>query len=314
MGYGKGLKIICEAAKPFFEIAGIFTQNEIFYENNKEYFEQLNKYNLYEDVIEYCQTEEIDIFRSNSVSNIESLKWFAERKPDIIICYSLWEIVKNQFFSKFRNVFNIHGSYIPNLMGRAPQSWAILNGMNEIGYTIHKMTTEVDQGPIALQKKVKIFPDDIPQKIIERQNNILTDLLTDFYLKYINNEIVYIKPDFSRGSYWPKLNTEIDGQIDWTLPSYKINRMIRAFNRPFKGAWSFYKNKKVRFLQSKIVKQLEFIPSFCGVIFRKIDGETFITTGDGYIIIGDVEYSGEIKPSSELFRLGQKLNYRSLLK
>lgn len=310
MGYGKGLKLISDVAKNYFELAGIFTQNEEFYSNNKEYFNNLRKYGLYEDIIDYCKNAKIEYFRTSSVTNPESISWFKEKNPDLVICYSIWEIIKEQFFNIFKNVFNTHGSNIPNLMGRAPQSWAILNGFDRIGYTIHKMTNKIDQGPIVKKCEVPILYDDIPLTIMKRQESVLKDLFESFCEAFVKGNISYTKVDIADGNYWPRLNTDIDGRLNWNLESFKIERMIRAFNRPFPGAWFPYKEEKLRFLEARIVDNPGFVSCMPGVVFKKNKNEMFVTSGDGYIAIKSVEYKNKKYNASELLRLGYVFNER----
>lgn len=307
MGYGKGLKLICDVAKDFFEIAGVFTQGENFCSSNSEYFDNLRRYDLYEDIVKYCKRENIECFRADSVMSPESISWFRSLNPDLIICYSIWEIIKGEFLSSFKNIFNVHGSNIPNLMGRAPPSWAILNGFTKIGYTIHRMTNVIDGGPIAKQCETPILENDIPLTIMNRQDDALIRLARGFFEDFISNNISYKDVDITKGNYWPRLNTNTDGKIDWCLKSFKIERMIRAFNRPFPGAWSLYKGDKLRFLSARTVSNPDFISCMPGVFFKKEKDEAFITTGDGCIAIGDVEFNNITCKASSFLRLGTKL-------
>jgi methionyl-tRNA formyltransferase len=307
MGYGKGLKLICEAAKNNCDILGVFTQNKAFYNNNKDYFEDLEKYGLYDNIVDYCEEENIDCLRSTSVGDAEVIEWFVEKKPDLIICYSLWEVVKEPFLSNFSNIFNIHGSNIPNLMGRAPQSWAILNGFKEIGWSIHKMTKIVDQGDIAKGVSIPITESDIPLTILMKQLEILPGLFIDFIDDFSKDAIKYKKPNFEKGNYWPRLNTEIDGQINWEMPSIKLRRTIRAFSRPFKGAWCFFGKNRVRVLESLKCKT-DFLPTKPGIVYKIDNSGCYITTGDGSIIISKIEIDNKEMRASNLLKLGDTLN------
>ena len=307
MGYGKGLKLICDQAKKDFNIVGIFTQSKNFYKENINYFENLKKYDLYHDIVDYCEQEQIDCFQSDSVTDKEALKWFKKKNPDLVICYSLWEIVKEPFLKSFPKTFNIHGSNIPNLMGRAPQSWAILNGFKKIGWSIHKMTKDIDQGDIAIRTSIPIKENDIPLTILNRQLEELPKLINHFLKDYFNNKIKYKKPNSYKGNYWPRLNTEIDGEINWNSSSITLERVIRAFNRPFPGAWINIKKNKVRILEAKIFNE-DFVSTKPGIIYRIDNTGCYVTTLDGAIIISKIESDGIEKKASEYFRLGQVLS------
>jgi methionyl-tRNA formyltransferase len=303
MGYGKGLVEICKIATKYFNVAGVFTQHAPFYEENLRYFENMGNYGLYEDIVEFCAKRNIDCFRSASVTDKDAMEWFRSKNADLIVCYSLWEVVKEPFFSICSWVCNVHGSIIPNLMGRAPQSWALLNGFDKIGLCVHQMTKVLDQGRIFKQVDVAINEDDLPLDIMLRQQEQLGPLMKSFFEDFLSEKLIGFDPDFSMGTYWPKISTDIDGRILWTEPGRLIERKIRAFNRPYAGAWCLYNGDRLRILSGKI-EDCGFVSSFPGIVFRKNDSDVWISTIDGAVRITRVEYKGEIKSASELLRLG----------
>src|SRR5262249_8774809 len=53
--------------------------------------------------------------------------------------------------------FNIHGSLLPFGRGPHPHIWGWINGEPH-GVTIHKMSAEIDKGPIIVQREVELEP------------------------------------------------------------------------------------------------------------------------------------------------------------
>ena len=53
----------------------------------------------------------------------------------------------------------------------------------------------------------------------------------------LKNQVSYL------GRYNPRLNTEIDGLINWDMDSYDLFNFINAFDEPFKGASTYLNNK-----------------------------------------------------------------------
>lgn len=303
MGYGKGLIEIYKIATKYFDVVGIFTQHEPFYEENARYFDSMRSYGLYEDVVTFCANENIECFRSASVTDADALDWFSKKRADLIVCYSLWELVKPPFFSVCPRICNVHGSSIPNLMGRAPQSWAILNGFDKIGLTVHQMTTVLDQGKVFKQIDVAIEEDDLPLDILLRQQDQLGPLMELFFTDFVSDKLIGIDPDFSMGTYWPRISTDIDGKILWSESSQVIERKIRAFNKPYPGAWCLYKGERLRILSGR-AENCGFVSSFPGIVFRKNDTDVYVSTVDGAVRVGRVELKGENASASDLLRLG----------
>ena len=69
------------------------------------------------------------------------------------------------------------------------------------------------------------------------------------------------------GTYYPRLNTEINGWIDWNMKSFEIERFINAFDDPYSGSSTtinkqFVKIKKVqlssRYYQSSFYDRFDY--------------------------------------------------------
>ena len=63
----------------------------------------------------------------------------------------------------------------------------------------------------------------------------------EFYSKFIEklkkNESFALNSQHSYiGRYNPRLNTEVDGLINWNMDSYDLFNFINAFDDPYKGA------------------------------------------------------------------------------
>ena len=58
---------------------------------------------------------------------------------------------------------------------------------------------------------------------------------------------VYDLPNNRRtfSTYWPRLKTDINGWVDWSLKIDSIERFICAFDEPYSGAKTFLGNKTV---------------------------------------------------------------------
>ena len=66
---------------------------------------------------------------------------------------------------------NLHGSLLPLGRGPHPHIWSWINGEPH-GVTIHKMSAEIDRGPVIVQRKVELEPweSSINSTIYPRRN------------------------------------------------------------------------------------------------------------------------------------------------
>lgn len=72
--------------------------------------------------------------------------------------------------------YNIHPGYNPFNKGWYPQVFSIINGF-PAGCTIHRMTADIDGGPIVDQSIVPIYSDDISEtvyrRVLEKEKELL---------------------------------------------------------------------------------------------------------------------------------------------
>lgn len=73
------------------------------------------------------------------------------------------------FVEAFPNrILNIHPSLLPKYAGLHPQQQALDDGATVSGATVHFVNTELDAGPIVLQREVPVLPDDTADTLAAR--------------------------------------------------------------------------------------------------------------------------------------------------
>jgi phosphoribosylglycinamide formyltransferase-1 len=86
--------------------------------------------------------------------------------PDIICLAGFMHILSRSFLKKFANkIINIHPSLLPKYKGLNTHKRAISAGDFEAGCTVHKVTEELDGGPILGQGKVLIDKNETPESL-----------------------------------------------------------------------------------------------------------------------------------------------------
>lgn len=73
------------------------------------------------------------------------------------------------FVEAFPNrILNIHPSLLPKYPGLHPQQQALDDGATVSGATVHFVNTELDAGPIVLQREVPVLPGDTADTLAAR--------------------------------------------------------------------------------------------------------------------------------------------------
>ncbi|MCB1768675.1 MAG: phosphoribosylglycinamide formyltransferase [Candidatus Competibacteraceae bacterium] len=91
------------------------------------------------------------------------------QQPDLVILAGFMRVLTASFTEHYRGrLFNIHPSLLPKFRGLHTHERAIAAGETEHGATIHFVTAELDGGPIIVQARVPVLPDDDPDTLAAR--------------------------------------------------------------------------------------------------------------------------------------------------
>jgi hypothetical protein len=91
-------------------------------------------------------------WQSSSPNNKEVIDWLRENNVDLIFTF-IGHIMKNEVISAPKyGLINKHASVLPANKGVFPVFWSMLKG-DEIGFSLHKVTKDLDSGEIVYQKK-----------------------------------------------------------------------------------------------------------------------------------------------------------------
>lgn len=92
-----------------------------------------------------------------------------EHKPDLVVLAGFMRILTPAFVQHFSGkLLNIHPSLLPKYQGLNTHQRAIDAKDKEHGVSVHFVTEELDGGPVILQAKVPIFPEDSADDLASR--------------------------------------------------------------------------------------------------------------------------------------------------
>jgi len=102
---------------------------------------------------------------------------------DIIVLIGYMRILSSHFVNEWQNkIINVHPSLLPDFAGGMDQNvhQAVLDaGRKETGCTVHRVTEEVDEGPILIQKKCPILPTDTVESVKKRVQTLEGEALIE---------------------------------------------------------------------------------------------------------------------------------------
>ena len=139
---------------------------------------------------------------------------------------------------------NLHFSLLPAWRGAAPVQHAILHGDEITGATTFLLEEGMDTGPVLGVVTEPIVPRDTSGDLLARLAESGAALLVASLDGLEDGSIVPVPQPAEGVSLAPKLTPD-DVRVDWTAPSLRVDRLVRAAT-PAPGAWTTFRGKRVK--------------------------------------------------------------------
>jgi methionyl-tRNA formyltransferase len=196
---------------------------------------------------------------------------------------------------------NVHGSILPRHRGAAPITSAILAGDAETGITIMKMDAGLDTGPMLSVAREVIRSDDTTASLSERMSHLGAQLMAHTLPKYLSGEIVPMPQPEDGATYSPKID-KANAQIDWHKPAIEIERMVRAYI-PWPGTQTLWDGTLLKVLKAQVVEGQR--DGEIGRVVKLNDGSIGVVTGEGVLVLKEIQLAGRKALKAEDFVRGQ---------
>lgn len=274
------------------EVIGAVTQPDKPGNRGVTVFSAVKKYALEKGIPVY-QFEKI---RRDGADVLRSLG------ADVFVTAAYGQILSREIIDIPRyGILNVHASLLPAYRGSCPIQRAIINGEKETGVTIMQTSEGLDTGDILYVKKTDILPDDNAQTLFEKLGELGAQALLECLDKLEHGEIIPVRQDESKASYYPML-CKSDGEIDWSLPSDKLDCFIRGVT-PWPGAYTHYDGKLLKIHRAK--------PSdgngIAGTVLEIGKAGIKVACGKGALLINELQLEGKKRMCCADFINGCKL-------
>ena len=110
-----------------------------------------------------------DVLQPKNIRDDTFVEQLKQSAPDFLVVIAFGQILPVTVLSLPRfGPINVHASLLPKYRGLHTHSRAIEAGDGEHGATVHFVTPDLDSGPIVIQAKVAVEPDDTPDILAAR--------------------------------------------------------------------------------------------------------------------------------------------------
>ena len=221
----------------------------------------------------------------------------SELAPDCVVVSSFHRIIPAEILNRSRFV-NVHYAPLPGYRGRATVNWVIINGEAETAITIHTMVPGLDAGRILRQETVSIESTDtvtdLYRKLNGRQRVLLGDAVADCLAGMPGAE-----QDEAAATY-ACTRVPADGEIDWSLPTEAIDRLVRALTDPYPGAFTYLGTRRLWVRRAApVADSPRYVGRIPGRVVRvsRAAGFVDVLTGDGVYRLHELRVEGSATPT-----------------
>jgi methionyl-tRNA formyltransferase len=251
----------------------------------------------------------LPIFQPPTLRQPEFVAPLRDLAPDLIVVAAYGLILPPDVLAiPPRGCVNTHASLLPRHRGAAPIPAAILAGDAETGITLMQMDAGLDTGAILAQRAIPIAEDDTTGALTEKLARLAAALLIETLPRILAGEIAPQPQDEARATVFKTIRKE-EGLIDWTMPAIQIARRVRAFN-PWPSAFTFWNGAQLKILRAHASPATRH--GAPGRVFESQD-EIAVTTGEGALILREVQLAGKRAMHIQEFLRGQKNFVESVL-
>ena len=263
----------------------------------------------------------IPVFSPVRVKRPEAVERLREEAPDLIVVAAFGQILSKEILDLPRlGCVNVHASLLPAYRGAAPIQWAVINGEEKSGVTIMQMDEGLDTGDILLQEEIPLVADETGESLYNKMAKLGGELLVKALPMIEQGTLTPARQDDAASSYAPMLRKEM-GNIDWTMPAVKIERLVRGLNS-WPGAYTFMNGKMLKIWRAEVcgaggcggaasaAGEPSDVPAAGaepGTVVGTDKKKIYVACGEGVLALTEVQYEGKKRMNTQAFLLGAKV-------
>lgn len=187
---------------------------------------------------------------------------FRSRSVDVILnVHSLYVVHHDVITSARVGAYNLHPGPLPRYAGLNAPSWAIYRDEREYGVTLHKMSPDIDAGPIVYQTMFLIAPTDTGLTLNHKCWKEGLSLIERFLRELSTSPgSISTKPqDLCQREYF-HAGIPQNGRIEWDARAHAIHNFVRACDFfPYASPWgaptTTFRGNEVGILRTSLTRQ-----------------------------------------------------------
>lgn len=247
----------------------------------------------YADLSDDAASANAELIEAANANAPEIVSRLAAIAPDVVFVIGWSQICGPEFRAAAKGrVVGFHPAPLPRLRGRAVIPWTILLDEKISGSTLFWIDEGVDSGPILAQEFFHVAPDETATTLYDRHMRALERILGAALTAIASGDDAG-RPQDERFASYASRRTSKDGLIDWSRPKEQVLRLVRAATRPYPGAWSTWKGRKLVIWSATSWASGDRHAATPGRVLAVDNGAIAIGCADGAILATEWTLEGE---------------------
>jgi methionyl-tRNA formyltransferase len=255
---------------------------------------------------EVARQRAIEVFEPESVNSPEAHARLEHWVADLFVVCDFGQILSRDTLALSRlGGINIHGSLLPKYRGAAPIQWAIFHGATQTGVSVIHMTPQLDAGPVLVQRRLAIDPDETAAQLEPRLASLGPSAVLEAIDCLVTGDTSGIPQDPMQATKAPRLK-KADGLVDWGRAADEIRNQVRAME-PWPKTYTFWRSPAsppIRLILESVATRPDGHSGSPGSVVAADAGGLVIRCGTGSLAIHRLQPAGKRSMSAGEFLRG----------
>lgn len=260
----------------------------------------------------YAENNNIPVYQFAKISR-DGIDTLESLKPDLMITAAYGQILSQKVIDipKF-GIINLHASLLPKYRGASPIQSAVICGEKQTGITIMQTDIGLDTGDIIAQQSIDILENETAGELAERLSTLASNMLLEVLDQIESGTATKIKQNHADATFTKKiLKTEC--YVNWNKSATQIKNLVLGAN-PDPIASTNSPNGILKIYSAKVAS----VPSQDCAVGTILDCSSakagvFVQTGNGVLLLGDVQLPGGKIMDAKMLMSGRKLSVGDIL-
>lgn len=195
---------------------------------------------------DYAEARGIEVIAPADVNAPDVVDRVAEHAPGLLLSVYYTQIFRDLLREvSIGTMLNFHPSRLPRHRGVAPLIWAIADGDESTGLTVHHIDSGIDTGPIVLQWPLPIHARDTGYSLHLKMANLVRAAAATLVREFLDQGRV---PRGRAQTGSATVHTRKDpllNHLDWSLPRDRLRNIVRALAPPLPGAYTMVDEERL---------------------------------------------------------------------